>query len=49
LVTQVLAIPIPRGLSVDIAVRSDEFKKDDLAKIKNQFTRWIEGLEEAFE
>ncbi len=49
LVAQVLAISIARGLSVDIAVRGDELKKDDIAKIKSQFNRWIEGLEEAFE
>jgi hypothetical protein len=49
LATQVLAISIPRQLSVDIAVKGDELKKDDLAKIKSQFNRWIEGLEEAFE
>ncbi len=24
-------------------------QKEDLAKIKSQFNRWIEGLEEAFE
>lgn len=49
LVTQTLAISIPRGLKVDIDVRGDELKKEDLAKIKSQFNRWIEGLEEAFE
>jgi hypothetical protein len=47
LATQVLAISIPRNLSVDIAVKGDELKKDDLAKIKSQFNRWIQGLEEA--
>jgi hypothetical protein len=30
-------------------VRGDELKREDLAKIKSQFNRWIEGLEEAFE
>jgi hypothetical protein len=49
LATQVLAISIPRNLSVDIAVKGDELKREDLAKIKSQFNRWIEGLEEAFE
>jgi hypothetical protein len=49
LVSQVLAISIHRNLSVDIAVKGDELKREDLAKIKSQFNRWIEGLEEAFE
>jgi len=49
LATQVLAISIPRNLSVDIAVKGDELKREDLTKIKSQFNRWIEGLEEAFE
>jgi hypothetical protein len=49
LVAQVLAISIPRNLSVNIDVRGDELKHEDLAKIKSQFNRWIEGLEEAFE
>jgi hypothetical protein len=49
LASQVLAISIPRNLKVDIAVSGDELKKDDLAKIKSQFNRWIEGLTEAFE
>jgi hypothetical protein len=49
LATQVLAISIPRNLSVDIAVKGDELKREDIAKIKSQFNRWIEGLEEAFE
>ena len=48
LATQVLAISIPRNFSVNIDVRGDELKKEDLAKIKSQFARWIEGLEEAF-
>jgi len=30
-------------------VRADELKKEDLAKIRSQFNRWLEGLEEAFE
>jgi hypothetical protein len=34
---------------VDVQVRGDELKKEDLAKIKNQITRWLEGLDEAFE
>jgi hypothetical protein len=46
---QVLAISIPRNLSVNIDVRGNELKREDLAKIKSQFNRWIEGLEEAFE
>ena len=49
LATQVLAISIPRNLRIDIAVKGDELKREDLAKIKSQFNRWIEGLEEAFD
>lgn len=49
LATQVLAISIPRNFTVDIAIKGDELKKEDLTKIKSQFNRWIEGLEEAFE
>jgi hypothetical protein len=49
LLTQALVISIPRDFKVDISVRGDELKKEDLVKIKNQFNRWIEGLEEAFE
>jgi len=49
LATQVLAISMPRNLSVDIALKGDELKREDLTKIKSQFNRWIEGLEEAFE
>lgn len=49
LLTQTLVISIPRHFSVDFSVRGDEIKKEDLAKIKSQFNRWIEGLEEAFE
>jgi len=49
LAMQVLAISIPRNLSVDVSVKGDELKREDLAKIKSQFNRWIEGLEEAFE
>jgi hypothetical protein len=30
-------------------VKGDELKREDLAKIKSQFSRWTEGLEEAFE
>jgi hypothetical protein len=32
-----------------IEIQGDELKREDLAEIKNQFSRWIEGLEEAFE
>lgn len=49
LLTQALVVSIPRNFRVDINVRGDELKKDDLTKIKSQFNRWIEGLEEAFE
>jgi hypothetical protein len=49
ILTQTLVISIPRDFKVDIGVRGDELKKEDLAKIKSQFNRWIEGLEEAFE
>ena|SRR5271157_789253 len=49
LLAQTLVISIPRDFKVDIGVRGDELKKEDLAKIKSQFDRWIEGLEEAFE
>jgi hypothetical protein len=41
------AISIPPSLSVDIAIKGDELKREDLAKIKNQFNRWIVDLEEA--
>ena len=49
LLTQTLVVSIPRNFRVDFTVHGDEIKKEDLAKIKNQFNRWIEGLEEAFE
>jgi hypothetical protein len=49
LATQVIAISIPRNLSITIDVRGNELKHEDLAKIKSQLNRWIEGLEEAFE
>jgi hypothetical protein len=49
LLTQALVVSIPRNFRVDINVRGDELKKEDLTKIKSQFNRWIEGLEEAFE
>jgi hypothetical protein len=49
LLAQTLAISIPRNLRVEVQVRGDELKKEDLTKIKSQFSRWIEGLEEAFE
>jgi hypothetical protein len=42
-------VSIPRNFKVEIAVRGDELRKEDLTKIKAQFNRWIEGLEEAFE
>jgi hypothetical protein len=48
LLAQTLAISIPRDLRVEIGVCGDELKKEDLARIKSQFNRWIEGLEEAF-
>ncbi len=49
LLTQALVVSIPRNFRVDINVRGDELRKEDLTKIKSQFNRWIEGLEEAFE
>ena len=49
LLSQTLPISIPRNLRVDVQVRGDELKKEDLTKLKSQITRWIEGLEEAFE
>lgn len=49
LLSQALVVSIPRNFRVDISVRGDELRREDLAKIKNQFNRWIEGLEEAFE
>lgn len=49
LLTQTLVVSIPRNFVVNVAVQGDEIKKEDLAKIKSQFARWIEGLEEAFE
>ena len=49
LLAQTLPISIPRNLMVDVQVRGDELKKEDLAKIKGQITRWLEGLEEAFD
>jgi hypothetical protein len=42
-------VDAPRNLSVAIAVKGDELTREDFAKIKSQFSRWIEGLEEAFE
>jgi hypothetical protein len=42
-------VSIPRNFRVDISVRGDELRREDLAKIKSQFNRWIERLEEAFE
>ena len=49
LLNQELVISIPRKFRVNVDVRGDELKREDLARIKSQFTRWIEGLEEAFE
>ncbi len=49
LLTQSLVVSIPRNFRVDINVRGDELRPEDLVKIKNQFNRWITGLEEAFE
>jgi hypothetical protein len=49
LLTQTLAVSIPRNLSVDVSVHGDRIGKEDLARIKSQLDRWIEGLEEAFE
>lgn len=49
LLTQALVVSIPRNFRVDINIRGDELKREDLGKIKSQFNRWIEGLEEAFE
>lgn len=49
LLKQELVVSIPRKFRVDINVLGDELKREDLAKIKNQFNRWIEGLEEAFD
>jgi hypothetical protein len=49
LLSQELVISIPRKFRVNVDVLGDELKREDLARIKSQFTRWIEGLEEAFE
>jgi len=49
LLSQALVVSIPRNFRVDINVRGDELRREDLVKIKSQFNRWIEGLEEAFE
>jgi hypothetical protein len=49
LLSQTLVVSIPRNFKIEIGVRGDEIKKEDLAKIKSQFNRWIEGLEEAFD
>ena len=46
---KIVEVSIPRNFVVNVAVQGDEIKKEDLAKIKTQFARWIEGLEEAFE
>jgi hypothetical protein len=34
---------------VDVQVGGNELKKEDLAKIKSQITRWLESLDEAFD
>jgi len=49
LLTQALVISIPRDFRVDISVKGDELKREDLNRIKSQFNRWIEGMEEAFD
>jgi hypothetical protein len=49
LLTHTMIVSIPRDFKVEIGVRGDELKREDLDKIKKQFNRWIEGLEEAFE
>ena len=49
LLTQTLEISIPRNFKVDVIIRGDQIRKDDIARIRNQFDRWIQGLEEAFE
>lgn len=49
LLNQTLVVSIPRDFKVQIDIRGDELRKEDLAKIRSQFNRWIEGLEEAFE
>jgi len=48
LLAQALAISIPRNLRLEIDVQGDDLRREDLATIKNQFKRWMEGLEEAF-
>lgn len=48
LLAQTLPVSIPRNLRVDVQVRGDQLRREDLDKIKSQFNRWIEGLEEAF-
>lgn len=49
LLNQELVVSIPRKFRVDINVLGDELKREDLVKIKSQFNRWIEGIEEAFD
>jgi len=49
LLTQVLPISIPRNFQVEVSIRGDELKREDLDKIKGQFNRWLESLEAAFE
>jgi hypothetical protein len=49
LLTQTLVVSIPRNFKVDVSVYGDQIKKEDLARIKNQFDRWIESLEDVFE
>jgi len=47
LLTQTLMVSIPRNFKVDVNVHGDRIEKGDLARIKNQLDRWIEGLEDA--
>jgi len=49
LLTQTLMISIPRNFRVDVNVHGDRIERGDLARIKNQLDRRIEGLEDAFE
>jgi hypothetical protein len=49
LLTQTLVVSIPRNFKVDVSIHGDRIGKADLARIKYQLDRWLEGLEEAFE
>jgi hypothetical protein len=49
MVSRVATVSIPRNMVVNVSVQGDQIKKEDLEKIKSQFNRWIEGLEQAFE